>query len=101
MCCFSSVLHFPKARNLHFWDSAVLCILQPEANSKIVITLSTNLNSHRFVIAGFKSSQKVYRMYLVSSGGRVFAVLFLVFCCFGGIGNRSGRPVSAGGGWLV
>ena len=50
-------LNLPSGRNLHFYDSAVRCILHPEAISKMVITLSTRMNSHLLVIDGFRSSQ--------------------------------------------
>ena len=42
-------------RIFHFWDSADLYIIQPEASSKSLITRSTSLNSHREVMAGFRS----------------------------------------------
>ena len=61
-------LHLPSGKNLHFLDSAVLCIWHPDAISKTVITLSTSMKSQALVIAGFKSSQYAYKIYLVSSG---------------------------------
>ena len=57
MAWVREVLHFPSAKDLHFLDSADLCIMHPEENSKRFITLSTSLNSHKFVIAGLRSSQ--------------------------------------------
>ena len=70
MCsCLRVLFHLPRARNLHFWDMAVLCILHPEDISNKVITLSTNKNSHGLVMARFKLSQKAYRTYLVSMVG--------------------------------
>ena len=64
--CFSFVFHFPRGRNLHFCDIAVLCILHPDDRSNRVITLSTRRNSQMLVMAGFRSSQYAYSFYLVS-----------------------------------
>ena len=69
MCCFRWNLQLPSGRNLHFCDAAFRCILQPEASSKIVIILSTRRNSQRLVMAGLRSSQYAYRIYLVSIVG--------------------------------
>ena len=57
IACVSSDLHFPSGRNLHFLDSIDLCIMQPDAFSKIVMTLSMRRNSHSDVTASFTSSQ--------------------------------------------
>ena len=57
IACVSSVLHSPSGRNLHFLDSIDLCIVQPDAFSKIVITLSMSRSSNSDVTAGFTSSQ--------------------------------------------
>ena len=59
-------LHLTSRRNLHFCDSAVWCILHPEAILKMVITLSTRMNSLLLVIGGFRSLQYAIRMYPVS-----------------------------------
>ena len=70
IACVSSSFHFPSARNFHFWEAAVLCILHPDDRSKSVITLSTKRNSQRLLIAGLRSSQYAYSTYPVSRAER-------------------------------
>ena len=41
MSCFRVDRHFESGKNLHFWDSGLRCMMQPDDSSNIVITRST------------------------------------------------------------
>ena len=97
--CVNVVFHFPRGKNLHFFEAAVQCIRQLEESSNRVITLAISRNSQKFVTTGFRSSQYAYRVYLVSRLGSTWC-LAGGFLARGvaGAGGRAGSPGMAGGG---